>query len=197
VSLDLSSAVFWLRRQHGDGRSPFLQRDQPDKSPKVLLYQFGACISCSWHHLKRDQPIGAIPAAIIFFFLKVNPVQKKPLRQHVTEFDFIGLFTIMVGVALVILGFNEGESDWGAPLTIAALAVGVGLLVVGAINECASCCSDWRANVALGCTRNELQSSRRDFSRLVRLPSFCSLSSFTPSASSRVHVGVSVRAAVG
>jgi hypothetical protein len=47
----------------------------------------------------------------------------------------------MVGVALVILGFNEGESDWGAPITIAALAVGVGLLVVGAVNECATCCS--------------------------------------------------------
>lgn len=66
---------------------------------------------------------------------QLNPVKQKTLQQHVAEFDFVGLFFIVSGVVLLLLGFNAGETDWSATNTIVFLVLGVVLLIAGAVNE--------------------------------------------------------------
>ncbi|CAA7271543.1 unnamed protein product [Cyclocybe aegerita] len=80
-------------------------------------------------------PTGGVAVAILFFFLNLNPHQGKTFKQHVEEFDFVGLFLIVSGVVLLLLGFNESETSWSSKETIAFLTVGAVLLVVGAVNE--------------------------------------------------------------
>ncbi|KAH9951233.1 major facilitator superfamily domain-containing protein [Amylocystis lapponica] len=80
-------------------------------------------------------PTGGVAFALLFFFLNLNPHHGKPLRQHVNEFDFIGLALIIGGVVLLLLGFNFSESGWSRAQTIAPIVVGVCLLVAAAINE--------------------------------------------------------------
>jgi hypothetical protein len=104
-------------------------------NPFLALFRCGLAYSSLKRCFFINLPIGFIAGALVFFFLRVNPRPKKPFRQHVQEFDFIGLFCIMVGVALIILGFNQGEKSWKKPLTIASLAIGGALLLLGCINE--------------------------------------------------------------
>ena len=91
--------------------------------------------------------------ASLFFFLHLNPLHnRKTFRQHVSEFDFLGLFLIVVGVVCLLLGFNFSEtscSSWllgyrtllilsslgKAAKTIALVAVGVALLLAAVVNE--------------------------------------------------------------
>ncbi|KJA27390.1 hypothetical protein HYPSUDRAFT_35275 [Hypholoma sublateritium FD-334 SS-4] len=80
-------------------------------------------------------PTGGVAAALLFFFLNLNPHQGKSLEVHTREFDFIGLFLIVGGVILLLLGFNESETSWSSKQTIILLAIGVVALVSGAINE--------------------------------------------------------------
>ncbi|KAI0082659.1 MFS general substrate transporter [Panus rudis PR-1116 ss-1] len=80
-------------------------------------------------------PTGGVAFALLFFFLNLNPHQGKTLRQHAAEFDFIGLLLIVIGVVLILIGFNYSETDWSTPQTIAPLAIGVALLLVAAVNE--------------------------------------------------------------
>ncbi|GAA93477.1 uncharacterized protein L969DRAFT_46427 [Mixia osmundae IAM 14324] len=81
-------------------------------------------------------PTGGFAAALLFFFLNVNPPSKKrTLRQHIRAFDFSGLFFLVVGVVCLLVAFNLGETDWSAPPTIALLVVGPVLLVAGVFNE--------------------------------------------------------------
>lgn len=81
-----------------------------------------------------SSPTGGIALAFLFFTLHLNP-QKHPktFRQHVSEFDFLGLFLIVSGVVCVLIGFNQSESSWRSPATISLLTVGSVLLV------CAAC----------------------------------------------------------
>lgn len=99
------------------------------------------------------RPTGAVGFALLFFFLHLNPHQGKTFREHVQQFDFIGLFLIIGGVVLLLLGFNFGEtnckcqsiratirvltvSSLGAtPQCIATLAIGVCLLFVAFVYE--------------------------------------------------------------
>ncbi|KAH7913996.1 major facilitator superfamily domain-containing protein [Hygrophoropsis aurantiaca] len=80
-------------------------------------------------------PTGGVAGALLFFFLNLNPHQTKPIREHVRELDFIGLFAFVGGIVCLLLGFNFSQTSWSDAKTIALLTIGVVLLVVGAINE--------------------------------------------------------------
>jgi hypothetical protein len=80
-------------------------------------------------------PIGGIAAILLFVFLNVHPPPKRPLRDHVAELDFIGLFSLVAGVVCLLIGLNFGEASWSEPQTIGPLVVGATLLVVGGVNE--------------------------------------------------------------
>ncbi len=68
----------------------------------------------------------AIPAAIAGAAL----IADIP-RSATARLDFPGALTASVGLFALVYGFSSAESDgWGAPITVAALVVGVALLVV-------------------------------------------------------------------
>ena len=108
------------------------------------------CSRCFWINL----PTGGIAIIILFIFLNLNPHQGRPLRQHVAEFDFIGLGLIVSGVVCVLLGSNFSETSCTSfnimasrtvsykklfsgsdPQTIALIVIGAVLLILGGINE--------------------------------------------------------------
>ncbi|KIK49278.1 hypothetical protein CY34DRAFT_20275 [Suillus luteus UH-Slu-Lm8-n1] len=86
---------------------------------------------CFWINL----PTGGLAGALLFFFLNLNPHQGRPLRDHIREFDFVGLFVIVSGVVCLLIGFNSSETTWQSAETIALLAVGGTLLILGGVNE--------------------------------------------------------------
>ncbi|KII88358.1 hypothetical protein PLICRDRAFT_41528 [Plicaturopsis crispa FD-325 SS-3] len=86
---------------------------------------------CFWINL----PTGGVAAAILFFFLNLNPHQGRTFREHVADFDFVGLGLLIAGVVCLLIGFNNSETSWSTPSTIALLTVGGVLLVVAAVNE--------------------------------------------------------------
>lgn len=100
------------------------------------------------------RPTGGVAFAILFFFLNLNPHHGKSLRQHISEFDFIGFGLIVGGVVLVLIGFNFSETSCksmfthyknyktclilnqgNTPQTIAPLVIGIVILIAAAINE--------------------------------------------------------------
>ncbi|EIW85069.1 MFS general substrate transporter [Coniophora puteana RWD-64-598 SS2] len=86
---------------------------------------------CFWINL----PTGGLAGALLFFFLNLNPTPHRPFKEHMREFDFIGLIVIVAGVVCLLIGFNSSETTWKSAETIALLAIGVVLLVAGGINE--------------------------------------------------------------
>ncbi|KAG1891200.1 major facilitator superfamily domain-containing protein [Suillus subluteus] len=80
---------------------------------------------CFWINL----PTGGLAGALLFFFLNLNPHQGRPFRDHIREFDFVGLFVIIIGC------FNSSETTWQSAETIALLAVGGTLLILASVNE--------------------------------------------------------------
>ncbi|KAJ7165836.1 MFS general substrate transporter [Mycena filopes] len=80
-------------------------------------------------------PTGGVAGLLLFFFLNLNPHHGKSFRQHVSEFDFVGLFLFVGGIVCLLLGFNQSQNGWDHPATIALLVVGVATLVVGAVFE--------------------------------------------------------------
>ncbi|KAG1905909.1 MFS general substrate transporter [Suillus fuscotomentosus] len=86
---------------------------------------------CFWINL----PTGGLSGILLFFFLNLNPHQGRPFRDHLREFDFVGLFVIVIGVICVLIGFNSSETTWQSGETIALLAVGGTLLIIGGVNE--------------------------------------------------------------
>ncbi|TFK30129.1 MFS general substrate transporter [Coprinopsis marcescibilis] len=80
-------------------------------------------------------PTGAVAAAMLFWSLNLNPHQGRTLKEHVQDFDFIGLGLIVGGIICLLLGFNESEESWAKPSTISLVVIGVALLVGGGINE--------------------------------------------------------------
>ncbi|KAH9901357.1 MFS amino acid permease [Cubamyces lactineus] len=80
-------------------------------------------------------PTGGVGFALLFFFLNLNPHQGKTLREHVAQFDFLGLFLIIVGVVLILLGFNFSETSWSTARCIAPLVVGICVLIAASFNE--------------------------------------------------------------
>lgn len=48
---------------------------------------------------------------LLFFFLHLHPTKHdKTFRQHVEEFDFIGLLLIIAGIGCVLVGFSESQN---------------------------------------------------------------------------------------
>ncbi|KAH9946136.1 MFS amino acid permease [Epithele typhae] len=88
----------------------------------------------SWRW-QLHRPTGGIGFLMLFFFLNLNPHHGKTWREHAQVFDFSGLFLIVVGVVLVLLGFNFSETSWSQPQTIAPLVIGVVTLIAASINE--------------------------------------------------------------
>ncbi|KAF8844500.1 MFS general substrate transporter [Paxillus ammoniavirescens] len=86
---------------------------------------------CFWINL----PTGGLAGALLFFFLNLNPHQGRSFRDHVREFDFVGLALIVSGVVCLLIGFNSSETAWESAATISLLAVGSVLLLLGVINE--------------------------------------------------------------
>ncbi|KAG1756583.1 MFS general substrate transporter [Suillus paluster] len=86
---------------------------------------------CFWINL----PTGGVAGVLLFFFLNLIPHQGRPFRDHIQEFDFVGLFLIIIGVVCLLVGFNSSETTWQSAETIALLAVGGTLLIIGGINE--------------------------------------------------------------
>ncbi|KAI0709211.1 MFS amino acid permease [Earliella scabrosa] len=80
-------------------------------------------------------PTGGVGFALLFFFLNLNPHHGRTWREHVRDFDFIGLTAIVAGVVLILVGFNFSESSWSTPQCIAPLAVGFTLLIGASVNE--------------------------------------------------------------
>ncbi|KAG1741211.1 major facilitator superfamily domain-containing protein, partial [Suillus occidentalis] len=86
---------------------------------------------CFWINL----PTGGLAGVLLFFFLNLNPHQGRPFRDHIREFDFVGLFAIVTGVVCFLLGLNSSVTTWRNPETIALFATGGTLLIIGGINE--------------------------------------------------------------
>jgi hypothetical protein len=76
-----------------------------------------------------------VAAAILFFFLHLNPHQGRTLREHLDDFDFVGLGFIVAGVICLLLGFNSSETSWSSAETITLIPVGTVLILCGFINE--------------------------------------------------------------
>ncbi|KDN44417.1 hypothetical protein RSAG8_05464, partial [Rhizoctonia solani AG-8 WAC10335] len=85
---------------------------------------------CFWVNL----PTGGL-AVLALLRLRLNPTPKKPFSHYVAEFDFLGLFLIMSGVILLLVGFNSGESKWNSAKTISLIVIGALLLIAGSVNE--------------------------------------------------------------
>jgi hypothetical protein len=57
-----------------------------------------------------DRPTGGLAGVLLFFFLNLNPHQGRPFRDHIREFDFVGLCAIVTGVVCLLLGLNSSET---------------------------------------------------------------------------------------
>ncbi|KAK7054751.1 hypothetical protein VNI00_003214 [Paramarasmius palmivorus] len=86
---------------------------------------------CFWINL----PTGGAAVILLFIFLNLNPVKQKSFNQHVQEFDFIGLWLIIVGVVCLLLGFSFSETEWKSAKTIALLVVGGAVLITAGVYE--------------------------------------------------------------
>ncbi|KAF9651438.1 MFS general substrate transporter [Thelephora ganbajun] len=80
-------------------------------------------------------PTAGVAGLLLFFFLNLNPHQGRSFREHVREFDFIGLGLIVVGVVCLLIGLNFSEQSWSAARTIALVTVGGVLLVAAGFYE--------------------------------------------------------------
>jgi len=80
-------------------------------------------------------PTGVFALAIMAYSLKLNPTNSVTFKQFCATFDFAGLFFILAGVILLLLGFNSGETSWSDKTTIVELVLGVVLLLVAAYVE--------------------------------------------------------------
>ncbi|KAL7410402.1 major facilitator superfamily domain-containing protein [Mrakia frigida] len=81
-------------------------------------------------------PIGAVAAALLFFFLNLNPHRAMTFHDFLRKFDFIGIFLLTSGAACLLAGFSvASDSSWSDKTTIALTVVGVVLFIVGMINE--------------------------------------------------------------
>ncbi|KAF8121968.1 hypothetical protein EV363DRAFT_1301496 [Boletus edulis] len=78
---------------------------------------------------------GATYGLLLFIFLNVHPPPKLPLRDQIAELDFIGLFSLIAGVACLLLGLNFGQESWLEPRTIGMLVAGATVLVVGGVHQ--------------------------------------------------------------
>ncbi|GAA5886236.1 hypothetical protein JCM5296_003531 [Sporobolomyces johnsonii] len=80
---------------------------------------------CFWINL----PCGVFALFIIAFFLHLNPHTPPSASFLLADFDFLGLFLLIAGLVVLLIGFTSGETNWGSAQTIACLVVGVAVLL--------------------------------------------------------------------
>ncbi|KAI8980783.1 MFS general substrate transporter [Trametes punicea] len=80
-------------------------------------------------------PFGGLAGGILAVFLNLHPHKGKPLREHVREFDFLGLVLVVGGTVCILIGFNNSGITWSSAETIALLVVGGCLLLAFGANE--------------------------------------------------------------
>lgn len=83
-------------------------------------------------------PIGLVAVLLLGFFLNLNPVKKRSVKEVAVTFDYLGLFLLVAGTALLLIGFQFAETaerHWRAPETIAALVISVVCIALGILNE--------------------------------------------------------------
>ena len=80
---------------------------------QVLLHQPASLSSSRAGTIPNHayRPSGAVGFALLFFFLNLNPHHGRSFREHMREFDFVGLLLIVAGVVLILLGFNFSETS--------------------------------------------------------------------------------------
>ena len=78
-------------------------------SLSICMFSYLLCTEYSL--TEWDSPTGGVAAALLVFFLNLNPLQERSLKQHLNEFDFLGLFLIVSGVAILLVGFNQSETS--------------------------------------------------------------------------------------
>ncbi|GAA5960413.1 hypothetical protein JCM3765_007503 [Sporobolomyces pararoseus] len=86
---------------------------------------------CFWINL----PVGAFALAVLAYFLKLNPHNPPSARQMLAEFDFLGLFLLIVGLVVLLFGFTFGETNWSSVNAIACLTVGCVVLAAAVAVE--------------------------------------------------------------
>ncbi|GAA5924217.1 MDR family MFS transporter [Sporobolomyces koalae] len=79
---------------------------------------------CFWINL----PVGAFAFAVLAYFLKLNPHTPPSTRELISDFDFLGLFLMIVGLVVLLFGFSFGETNWSSVNTIVCLTVGCAVL---------------------------------------------------------------------
>ncbi|GAA5863355.1 hypothetical protein JCM1840_007499 [Sporobolomyces johnsonii] len=77
-------------------------------------------------------PCGVFALFIIAFFLHLNPHTPPSASFLLADFDFLGLFLLIAGLVVLLIGFTSGETNWGSAQTIACLVVGV-VVLLGAV----------------------------------------------------------------
>lgn len=88
---------------------------------------------CFWINL----PTGGVALALLVTNLHFNPLQHgKTFKEHVAEFDFLGLILLVGGTVCLLLGFNQSEIGWDSPATIGLLVVGGVMIILAVIWEC-------------------------------------------------------------
>lgn len=81
-------------------------------------------------------PTGGFALAILVMNLNLNPHTPIPLSELLRTFDFVGLFLIISGVVLLLVGFAFGETNFNNAPTIVLLVLGGVILVGAGIWEC-------------------------------------------------------------
>ncbi|GAA5957862.1 hypothetical protein JCM21900_001290 [Sporobolomyces salmonicolor] len=77
-------------------------------------------------------PCGVVALFIIAFFLHLNPHTPPSASFLLADFDFLGLFLLISGLVVLLVGFTSGETNWGSAQTIACLVVGI-VVLLGAV----------------------------------------------------------------
>jgi uncharacterized membrane protein HdeD (DUF308 family) len=67
--------------------------------------------------------------------MKLNPTKRNTLKYHLNTFDFLGLFLLVSGIVLILVGFNSSETSWQLASTIAPLVIGCLLFLSGIASE--------------------------------------------------------------
>lgn len=92
----------------------------------------GGASSLGWRWgFLLNVPLGAAALVILFFSLKLNPVEKRSVKQVAKEFDWIGWVLLLAAIVIFLFGFSQAETvGFDAAQTIALIVVGALLFPV-------------------------------------------------------------------